>query len=60
MNAGDGIFAWNSPSVPTAAPAKTSRGIWEMLFHLQQIFICAFKIVAIVYRNYFSHLREKK
>lgn len=46
-----GVFAQEFPSVHTMVPAKTSMGIWEMMFHLQQIIICAFKIVAILYRK---------
>lgn len=52
-----GVSAQEFPSVDTVVPAKTSMGIWEMMFHPQQIIIHVFKIVAILYQNYFSYLR---
>ena len=55
MNAG--VFAQEFSSVHTVVPAKTSMGIWEMMFHLQQIVIRVFKIVAILYRDCVSYLR---
>jgi len=51
------VSAQEFPSVHKVVPAKTSMGIWEMMFHPQQIIIHVFKIVAILYRNYFSCLR---
>lgn len=42
-------------SVHMVPPAKASRGIWKTMLHLEPMIVCAFKAVAIIYRDYFSH-----
>jgi hypothetical protein len=42
------------------APAKASRGIGEMIFHLEGMIVFAFKAVAVIYHDYFSQSTGKE
>ena len=50
----------NVSPVHTVAPAKASRGIGEMIFHLEGMIVFAFKAVAVIYHDYFSQSTGKE